>query len=255
MIGLFTILQSFLENLPLVRTIEELEKQLEPVFNHYEIEHFLCTNMYGLPFLADRKPMFGNWETEWVNHYVNNSYFVEDAVPLYAHGINGDYRPYYWSDLIAVRDLSKQQFRIFYEADDAELREGLVVPIPVSRTELAMVSLAGRRFKKDDVVKGILWTICMQSHRQARDILQSLFEGQLLPNRMAQAATPDILDLSPTETTNIKLLAADNDAEAIAVIRGVSAHTVRKQLRSAMKKLKVDTLPGLVGIAKDHKLP
>lgn len=248
-------LNKFLEELHFVETIAELEKLLVPALDHYGIQHFLCTSMYGLPCLPDLKPMFGTWDSSWTKHYISNGYYREDAVPLHARGLSGQSLPFYWSDLMVQEELTKAQFRIFNAAWDAGLREGLVVPIEFDpKKELAMVSMAGRDFKKGDEAKGALWTIALQSHRRARHILMNDYNDTLIPNRIDRVLQPNIDALSPRQITMISWLAADNSPDDIARIEGISERSVHRHLSAARKTLGVDTNPGLVKVATQFRI-
>lgn len=246
---MFTAVKIFLDEINTVDSVSELEVLLEGVLSKYGIQHFICTNMYGLECLSDRKPMFGNWNTEWVNHYISNSYYLEDAIPQHENGIDNDGRPYYWSELMAQKDLAKNQYQIFREAWEADLREGLVIPLRVSARELALVSMAGRDFKQDAEVRGILHTIAMQAHRKARDILLKEYGARLMPDRLGRVPHPDISTLTPTELNVLKFLAEDKTPSDIATITGASINTINRHSANIKRKLEVRSLYGAVAKA------
>ncbi len=251
---MFEVVKTFLEDVHFVETTNELEEVLQPVLGHYEIQHYICTSMYGLDCIADRKPMFGSWDSGWVSHYIRNGYYREDAVSFFCNGINGDGRPYYWSDLVAEKELTKLQCQIFAEAWDADLRDGLVIPLQMSNTELAMTSMGGPSFKKDPIVQGILHTIAIQSHRQARRIMIRDYKNRLMPNLLQAAPTPHVELITSTEKQIISLLSEDLRAPEIATITNTSVNTVRKHLASSKKKLGVDNTEALVATAIRYKL-
>lgn len=246
---MFEVVKSFLDEVNVVKSIPELEALLQKVLDYYDINHYVCTNMYGLECLSDRKPIFGNWNTKWVNHFISNGYYVEDAVTQYDNGLDDDGRPYYWSELISNKDLAKNQYKIFGEAWDADLREGLVIPLRVSERELAMVSMAGRNFKQDPAVRGILHTISMQAHRKARDILLREHGKQLMPDRLGRVPHPNMKRLTHTELNILKFLAEDKTPADVATITGVSINTINRHSANIKEKLEVKSLYGAVGKA------
>lgn len=246
---MFEAVKHFLDEINSISSIDELELLLQPVLNKYGIQHYICTNMYGLECLADRKPMFGNWHTEWVNHYISNGYYVEDAIPQHDNGLNNDGRPYYWSELIAEKNLAKIQYKIFREAWEADLREGLVIPLRVSATELAMVSMAGREFSQNTEIRGILHTVSMQAHRKAREILLREYGASLMPDVLGRVPDADMKSLTPAELNVLKLLAEDRSPADIAVITGISINTVNRHSANIKRKLDVRSLYGAVGKA------
>lgn len=246
---MYQTIKNFLDEIYAVETIPQLETLLRQVLDHYGIHHFICTNIYGLDCLADRKPMFGMWDTKWVNHFISNSYYLEDAVAQHYNGLEDDGRPYYWTELIANKELSKIQYKIFGEAWDADLREGLVIPLRVSDDELAMVSMAGKNFKQNSEVRGILHTVSMQAHRKAREILLRDHGKQLMPDLLGFVPHPEMSRLTPTELNILKFLAEDKTPTDIAVITGVSIHTVNHHSANIKRKLEVKSLYGAIGKA------
>lgn len=246
---MFTAVKIFLDEINTVKSVPELEALLQDVLPEYDIQHYICTNMYGLECLSDRKPIFGNWNTGWVNHYISNGYYMDDAVTQLYNGLNDDGRPYYWSELITEKNLTKTQAKIFEEAWDADLKEGLVIPLRVSRKELAMVSMAGRNFKQNPEIRGILHSISIQAHRQAREILLREFGSQLMPDRLGVLPHPDIDRLTPTELAIVKYLAEDKTPGDIAIITGASINTINRHSANIKQKLDVRSLYGAVAKA------
>lgn len=251
---MFEPVRAFLEDVNTVESIPELEAMLRPLLAHYHIEHFLCTNIEGLACLADLKPMFGFWDTDWINYYVSNGFYRDDPLSLYPNGLENDGRPYYWSDLVARTKLSKAQERVMAEAWNVGLKDGLLIPLRVSDTELANVSFSGPRFKKDPLIAGILHTIALQAHRVARMILLRSYPEGLMPNLLAASPKPAIGDVTMAEREVIRYLASDFDVKDIAMLRGVSVNTINKQIRSAKEKLRVEKNSALVYIARNFKL-
>jgi len=246
---MFTAVKKFLDEVNTVESIGDLEDLLQVVLNEYGIHHYICTNMYGLECLSDRKPIFGNWDTKWVNHYLWNGFFMDDAVTQFSNGLNDDGRPYYWSELISEKNLTKTQARIFEEAWDSDLKEGLVIPLRVSRKELAMVSMAGRNFKQDPQIRGILHSISIQAHRQARELLLREYGTRLMPDRLGVLPHPKVDRLTPTELAIIKYLAEDKTPGDIATITGVSINTINRHSANIKQKLEVRSLYGAVAKA------
>ncbi len=254
---MFEVLSDFLSDLSLINTIPELEARIEPTLKHYHIEHFICTNMYGLEGMNDLKPMFGLWNTPWVEHYVRNSYYNEDAIVTYQKGLDGNGIPYYWTDLVASKELSKAQYHMFAEAwEVAKLKEGLVVPLVISEEppeELALVSMAGEHFTQDPTLRGILHSISIQSHRRARQILlREHHAGKKPQNRVIWDAVVNLDKLTNAEITIIRYLADGKTVSDIANLSGRSPKTIGNQIRSASKKVGALTTTHLVILAKRH---
>lgn len=250
---MFAPLQSFLEKISYIASIEDLNSLIKDMMDAYGLNHFLGMHVYGLKCIPDRKPMFGHWDTDWVKHYIQQGYYRLDPVGYYPRGINEDYQPYFWSDLLATKELTKGQCRIFSDAWDAGLKEGIVFPLPIG-DELSIVSVAGEKLKKGPVIQGILHTIAIQCHWKARAILIEKYEDAMMPNVIERARSPRFDEITATERQVITMLADDRRAPEIAVLLDVSVNTVRKHIASAKKKLEVDHSEGLVIVAKRYKV-
>jgi len=247
-------LSDFLDQTILCETIPELEALCAKALGHYEIQHFLCTNMYGLKCSVNRRPMFGSWDSVWAKQLIKNSYFVDDPTGQFTLGLEGDGLPYYWSELQIKKELTPSQHKLFKLAWDAGLREGIVFSLRTGADELAVFSMAGLNFKPDKKIKGILQSIAFQAHARARQILLENNPIGHMPDRISQSLTRDISSLTQAEKRVIQLLAEDLSAIAIAELKDVSVSTVRKHIAAAKRKLQVDELGGLVAVAHRHKL-
>ena len=242
-------LSDFLEQALLCDTIPELEELCADAFSPFGIEHFICANIQGLKCAADRSPLFGTFESEWMKYYLSNSFFMDDPLMLNSRGINNDGLPYYWSDLQMAITLTPQQNKTFKEAWEFDLKEGLVIPLFTGTNEFAVFSLAGPDLKRDDSVKGVLHAITIQAHTRARQILLRDYHNRGMPDRVPHATKPDVSTLTNAEKTTIQFLAEDLGAIAIAQAKGVSVSTVRKHIASAKRKMLVDEVAGLVALS------
>ena len=247
-------LTDFFESISSIDNITKLEDCLKPLLLRFGVHHFVCANMYGFECLADRKPLFGNWDSDWLVRYVSQGYYAEDPVSFYRNGLEGDGKPYYWTELIAEKELTSQQSALFRDAWDHGLREGLVIPLEISDDELAVASVAGRDFKRDLFAQSILHAIFVRAHLKARQILMRDYKGGFLPNRLAQSPSPQTEKITATELQVIALLAEGHRANDIAIIRGGSERTVLNHIARAKKKLLADTTPQLVYIARSYHL-
>lgn len=254
----FKQVRSFLVEVNEVKSIASLEALIAPVLAEFGVHHYICTNIYGFSALPDMKPFFGTWDSGWVHHYIQCGLFREDAVTVYSNGLEDDGRPYYWSDIATIKGLTDAQRKVMTEAWDADLREGLVIPLRISEEEFAMASMGGRDLKKDPIVQGILHTITIQAHRVARILLLQqaarLDKGQFLPNRLPQSPKPQIEKVTSAEREVLRWLAADLGPGEIATIRNRSLNTINKQLNSIRNKLIVDTNAGAVTVARNYRL-
>lgn len=251
---MFGSIKIFTEQISQAQTVTDVENLLKPLLDQFHITHYVCTHVYGLACLADRKPMFGMWDTDWVRHYLRQGYYREDAVAFYPNGIDGDGAPYYWSDLIARTDLSKAQRHIFKEAWDAGMHDGLVIPFQPTPEELASLVLSGPRFRKDLVLQGVLHTASLQAYWRVRAILLRDHATSFPPNRLSESREPSLDLITNTEKQVISLLADDLRAPEIAKVTNTSVSTVRKHLASAKRKFGVDNTEGLVATALRNRL-
>jgi|GEM_PF-4672428 len=254
----FRKVRLFLEEVNKVESIKSLEALIAPLLAEFGIRHYICTNIYGFSPLPDMKPFFGTWDSGWVQHYIQCGLFRDDAVTVYSNGLENDGRPYYWSDIAAIKGLTEAQRKVMAEAWDADLHEGLVIPLRVSDDEFAMASMGGRDLKRDPIIQGILHTVSIQAHRMARILLlreaNSLEKGSFLPNRLPQSPKPKVEKVTEAEREVLRWLAADLGPGEIATIRKRSLNTINKQLSSIRSKLIVDTNAGAVTVARNYRL-
>jgi len=242
-------LSSFLDQTILCKNIQDLEALCTTFLASFGIEHFICANMHGLPCAADRRPLFGTYESPWMKHYMGNSYYADDVLMQNVRGINGDYLPYYWSDIQMAKQLTQIQNTIFKEAWDVGLKEGLMIPLQTGASELAVFSMAGPGLKRNVSTKGVLHSAAIQAHAKARQILLQDYTNQHMPNRVQFSAKPNVSALTSSEINVIQMLAEDLGPITIAKAKNISVSTVRKHIDAAKKKMLTDELTGLVAIA------
>lgn len=242
-------LSGFLEQAILCDAIPDLEALCSNILTPYGITHFICANIYGLKCTADRKPLFGTYESDWMKHYMRSSLFIDDPLVLHSRGINNDGLPYYWSDIQMAIALTPRQNNVFKQAWDAGLKEGLMIPLFTGTNEFAVFSLAGPSLKRNDAVKGVLHSIAIQAHTRARQILLRDYADGQMPDRIRFATKPKVSALTNAEIGIIQLLSEDLGAIAIAQAKGISVSTVRKHIASAKKKMLTDELTGLISVA------
>jgi len=247
-------LSQFFESTIHCDSVANLEALCVKAFREFGVTHFICANIMGLKCAPDRAPLFGTYESDWMKHYIRNGYYVDDPLMQNYNGLNGNGLPYFWSDLQMNTVLSPFHNKIFKEAWEAGLQEGLLVPLQTGANEYAVFSYAGLNLKPNLTTKGTLHAMAVQAHARARQILLLDNASKLMRNRVHHSAKPNVSALTNAEINVLKLLAADLGAGAIAKTRNVSISTVRKHIASAKDKMQVDELTGLIATAYRQKI-
>ena len=97
----------------------------------------------------------------------------------------------WWSELLAKQDMTSTQRQMFTEAFDFGLKEGLLIPIPVSTddddriTEYAYGTLGGDLIKSDEM-ENTLRLLMTAGHSAARKIY--LQKAKSSPNGLVEEA-------------------------------------------------------------------
>src|ERR1700679_4210222 len=79
-----------------------------------------------------------SWPEEWRERYLAQDYVSADPTVF---ALQFTLNPYSWKEAIAFQECSKSQCRIFDEAADFSMRDGLVIPITGIQTGAALITV------------------------------------------------------------------------------------------------------------------
>lgn len=177
-------------------------------------------------------PVFATkWPPEWESRWMSQNYLQDD--PVLFGALYGP-QSFYW------REIRPPQrgvgTRIMDEGAEFGLRDGYCIPIHRPRNLPAAVSIAGDRLELSPAERGVLQLCSIQVF----DKLEQL---------MRPSSVKAVPRLSHREREAMHWIAAGKSIPAIAEIVGLSDHTVRGYVKTAMRKLNATTHAQAVAIA------
>lgn len=165
-----------------------------------------------------------NYPNDWMKHYVSNGYVEADPVPQFCFVTN---RPFTWEHVTNLQYLTARQLLVMNEAREANLLDGIAVPIHGIQGELSGVGLASSSggIDTDKETLHLIRAIVMQFHLAYTEKESSenfRYSKNLLTKREAEILSWAAEGKSDTD---------------ISDILGISYPTVRFHLNNAYKKL------------------
>lgn len=223
-----TNIESFIEATNQADTAEEIFSLFQKVlteFGYDRICYSLLTDHPSLGLTAGHG-VLRNYPDDWMHHYMDQGYDRSDPVPRYCFVTS---RPFTWNWVINNVRLSNDQRRVMDEAAEANLLDGMAVPIYGQNGELAGVGLASSSggIAPD---KNMLCKIRAISHQ----FHLAYTEKQL----GARSANP--VKLTAREREMLLWAAEGKSDTIIGDILGVSYSAVRFHMTNIFKKLGVN---------------
>lgn len=212
--------------------IPEVEAYFNRILKGYGIDNFILVQALDRAKKPTAAFMSGNSCEAWRRHYVKHELARKDELMM-----NGQHNPDYvtWEMFREKRDVSAEQVRIFNEASEFGLQDGLFIPEPQNDGSLFAVALLSqrkieRRFK-------LLASLHMMgiSYSSAVRRLVSQTRGFLtLPGEKP-------VSLTKRQSECLLWVRAGKTDWEISQILGISEHTVIEHLEEARKRLNVKT--------------
>jgi DNA-binding CsgD family transcriptional regulator len=205
--------------------IGELDKIVRPVLAEMGLAHFASARFYQ--FDGSEAPAFlhGRLPGEWVRRYANRRYSGQSPIARQMLSTNAAYS---WSSVLARNRGDNMGLRIWNEARDFGLCDGLYIPLRGADSSYTAVVLAGRRPAFNDPFIRI-----------AAELVGGHYglEGRRL--RTTDEAAPANLTLRQREC--LLWVREGKSSSVIADILGISAGTVDEHIRGACNNLGVRT--------------
>lgn len=162
----------------------------------------------------------------WVDHYVRRRLYDFDPIPELAMS-RAD--PYRWSEVDQLMTLNMDQKRYLDELRNAELGDGLAIPVfgPGGRNGYVGLGFGTQERQNENIVwlKELQW-VCQATHMRLCEILAPTFAHQT--------------QLSPREREVLQWVARGKSNLDISDIMNVSSNTVDTYLRRIYAKLGVN---------------
>jgi len=179
-------------------------------------------------FAADGTPatlvLQGRFEPEWSEHYVRQNYAASSLIARELLRRDGSYS---WSDVLARTD-DPVQDRIFNEAREHGLRDGMFTPIRWADGSYAAVVTAGRDAQLDDPI-----------HRTITEVLSTYYAHEC--RRLGVSLPSAGALLSSRQRDCLAWVRHGKSSTDIAELIGISSQTVEEHVAQACRKLGVRT--------------
>lgn len=217
-------LEKFIEDTNAAKNAEEVflfyQKALKSL-GYDKICYSLITDHPSLGLKAGHGVM-KNYSKDWMSHYVERNYEKIDPVPKFCFATN---KPFTWNWLSKNIELSDNEKLVMNEAHEANLLDGIAVPMYGVNGELAGVGLASS--SGVEITKNMLSKIRALSFQFHLAYTEKEEEESLIRN----------IHLTERER-EILLWAAEGKSDpSIGEIIGISHSTVRFHMNNIFRKL------------------
>lgn len=164
--------------------------------------------------------LINTYPEEWVNRYMSRGYaYIDPVVDRAQHHSD----PFSWDELRRHYRDDRARLRIFDEASDFALNDGISVPLLTLDGDVAIFSFSGQRLGLDPGGRSML------------QLVASYAFGQLVLLR-SQAPNP-IIKLAPRERETLQWAAEGKSDSDIGDLMGISRDGVSYHFRSIRGKL------------------
>jgi DNA-binding CsgD family transcriptional regulator len=232
------ILARFFEHLDRVgqieitQRLEALRTILTTTFNELGFKHvtYHVARSSGITGNGRLPYILSNYPDSWVRHYFREHYLDDDPV---VSRFLCDRRPFIWSQLGGLDDLNRRQRRLFDEARDAGLSNGITVPIHGRAGVAALSAIPDGRAREAEADRNqqLLRLMGLPYHMAA---CSALLEKSLTGDSSRRRSL-----LSPRETEVLQWTAKGKSTWEIAVVLGISEKSIEFHMEAAKRKLQV----------------
>lgn len=214
------MLESFLERLQNVGTLDDLDTAILSLSDELNVEHVVY---HSVTSSGDQYAVT-TYEPGWVDHYLGNDYARIDPV------VQACLRRFHPVDWKRLNWTGKATREFLHEAVDAGVgNQGFSIPIRGPSGQFALFTVSGR---EDDAA----WAKYTEDYTRAL-ILASHYVNQKALEIERGTDQAEIVSLSPRETDALTMLALGYNRAQAADSLSISEHTLRVYIESARFKL------------------
>lgn len=231
------MLESFLERLQKVATLDDLDNVILSLGGELDVEHVVY---HSVNSIGDQYAVT-TYAPNWVDHYLGNDYARIDPV------VQACLRRFHPVDWKRLSWTGKTTQNFMHEAVDAGVgNQGFSIPIRGPSGQFALFTVSSR--DSDD-----LWTKYTEDYARSL-ILASHYVNQKAIEIELGTDQADIVSLSPRETDALTLLALGYSRAQASDSLSISEHTLRVYIESARFKLSAMNTTHAVARAMNHGL-
>lgn len=202
--------------------VSELDRISGELFTSLGLPHFALARFFSANRAPATKVMAGQFHLEWSRRYVARSYARSSTIASEMLVTSSSYT---WSSVIQRRGINPDQARIWNEASDFGLTDGLFTPVRWSDGGYAAVVLAGDRPLLEDPFLAVSAEVLSGYYSsEVRRLTSSLATKAVLTNRQREC---------------LAWVREGKSSADIAGILGISMSTVDEHVAEACRKLGV----------------
>lgn len=212
----------FVEAAERVETESELTEAFECLLKAIGICRYHIGQMSGI--LPDEILLCGNWNEEWVKHYVNHHYYYADAIVAKA---KSSPKAFDWETVKEEGLLKGPSKKIMDEAGEFGIQSGYTVPVFQANGYLAVASFESGRAAPN------------KRTRAALQLATVYFHARLLRFRDTYLPCSELL--TPRQRECLHWVGAGKTDWEIGEILNISETTVHSHVENAKRHYKVPT--------------
>ena len=205
-------------------SLEELDRSAGTAFEAIGLPSFALARFFKVDKTPSTDVIAGRFHPEWSRRYVERNYARSSTI---ASEMIVSAAPYSWSEAIRRRGLNRLQARIWAEAAEFGLTDGLFTPVRWSDGSYAAVVLAGRKPQLGDPLVLI-----------AAEVLSSYYSSQVRHLTNGSKSKPV---LTPRQRECLAWVRQGKSSGEIGEILGISVLTVDEHIADACRRLGVRT--------------
>jgi LuxR family quorum-sensing system transcriptional regulator CciR len=206
-------------------SIEELDRAAGRIFAALDCPSYALARFFKPDGSPGTEVLAGSFEPGWAARYTAKGYASSSQI---ARHMLSTSRPYSWSEVISQRGLEREQARIWNEARDFGLKDGLFTPLRWGDGSYVAVVLAGSNPEVGDPLL-----------RSMAEVVSAYYSSEA--KRLLGANKKIRPLLSPRQRECLAWVRHGKSSADISAIMGISAQTVEEHVGEACRKLGVRT--------------
>lgn len=206
-------------------TLAELDRVVAPTFYDLGLPYFATARFFRRDRTAETAVLFGRFHAGWARRYAARNYAASSQIARRMLQTNACYS---WGEVLSAREPHPQQLRIWNEARDFGLLDGVFTPLRGADGSYIAVVLAGDRSDLGDPLV-----------RTAAEVV-SAYYGQAGQRLLASPGRPAPV-LTRRQRECLAWVREGKSSPAIADRLGISADTVDEHIAGACRRLGVRT--------------
>lgn len=221
-----------------LQTVAELNRQFRELVEVWGFDGWGCIQVSAGPgaIKAPLMRIFGELNADWVERYLEAQHIAHDTA---AHEVMRRTKPFWWTEITDTGRMKAREKRVYDEANEFGLSQGLAIPIRFPDGSIWSVMLYGR--KVDDDLPHLKELAFLAAQYYAG---RGLFLGE-----RAAAPVPLASRLTNRQRQVVELLRFGKTQSDAARSLGVAESTVNNLVVEAKERLGANTVAHLVAEA------